>query len=113
VAVVAAGISFTKTCLFLCYIVLQVPCNLIMVRVGISRWLALLLVGWGCVATCFALVHNVTTFFTLRLLLGMFESGEWTAAAGVRVAALCGVRELGWECQDCQLVHAAAAAGNV
>jgi MFS family permease len=62
--------------LLLLLLVLQVPCNLMMVRVGIRRWLALLLVGWGCVASCFALIHNAATFFTLRLLLGVFESGE-------------------------------------
>lgn len=52
-----------------------------MVRVGIRRWLALLLVGWGCVASCFALVHNAASFFALRLLLGVFESGacSWVA----------------------------------
>jgi MFS family permease len=59
-----------------------------MVRVGISRWLALLLVGWGCVATCFALVHNKATFFALRLLLGMFESGELPTAAAEEAAAV-------------------------
>lgn len=64
---------------FVTFCIFQVPCNLMMVRVGIRRWLALLLVGWGCVASCFALVHNAASFFALRLLLGVFESGALPA----------------------------------
>jgi MFS family permease len=52
-----------------------VPSNLIMIRVGVRRWLSLLLLCWGVVASCGCLIHNVPSFFTLRLLLGVFEAG--------------------------------------
>lgn len=57
----------------------QVPSNFVMLRVGVRVWLAFLLVAWGVVASCFALIHNVTSFFVLRLLLGLFEAGATPA----------------------------------
>lgn len=54
---------------------LQVPANLVMLRVGVSRWLAVLIAGWGTVASCFALVRGKPSFYLLRLLLGVFEAG--------------------------------------
>lgn len=53
----------------------QIPSNLVVSRVGVRRWLGFLLLGWGTVASCMSLIHNVTSFFILRLLLGTFESG--------------------------------------
>eukprot|EP00878_Enallax_costatus_P009688 GHUV01010120.1.p1 GENE.GHUV01010120.1~~GHUV01010120.1.p1 ORF type:complete len:437 (+),score=77.59 GHUV01010120.1:96-1406(+) len=50
-----------------------------MVRVGVRRWLSVLLVGWGVAASCFALIYNAPTFFTLRLVLGVFEAGALPA----------------------------------
>lgn len=54
---------------------LQIPSNLVVARVGARRWLAVLLLGWGTVAACMSLIHNVASFFALRVLLGLFEAG--------------------------------------
>jgi sugar phosphate permease len=43
--------------------------------VGVRRWLAFLLLGWGTVAACMSLIDTVGIFFALRVLLGMFEAG--------------------------------------
>lgn len=64
---------------FLTFCLFQVPSNLVMVRVGVRRWLPALIMGWGVVASCCALIHNATSFFVLRLLLGAFESGATPA----------------------------------
>ena len=64
---------------------LQVPSNIILLRVGWPRWLGFLVFGWGCVATCAALMTNLASFYVLRLLLGVFEAGAapaiWYAIA--------------------------------
>lgn len=54
---------------------LQVPSNLVMVWVGVRRWLSFLLLGWGIVASCLCFIHDVPSFFALRVLLGVFEAG--------------------------------------
>jgi len=53
----------------------QVPSNLIMLHIGVRRWLALLTLGWGCIASFSSMIHNITSFYILRLLLGVFEAG--------------------------------------
>lgn len=50
-----------------------------MLRVGVRPWLSLLLIGWGVTASVFSLIHNRTTFYALRLLLGVFEAGALPA----------------------------------
>eukprot|EP00775_Hariotina_reticulata_P008854 gene8854-9033_t len=64
---------------FVTFCVFQVPSNLVMVRVGVSRWLSFLIFSWGIVASCFSLIRNKAGFFTLRLLLGAFEAGTLPA----------------------------------
>lgn len=47
-----------------------VPFGLLAPHVGARRMLAALLVAWGAVAACMALVRGPGTFYLLRLLLG-------------------------------------------
>jgi ACS family tartrate transporter-like MFS transporter len=57
------------------YFLLEVPSNLILERVGARRWIARIMITWGMVLACFALVQGPITFFTLRFLLGLAEAG--------------------------------------
>jgi ACS family tartrate transporter-like MFS transporter len=60
---------------FLSYSVFQVPANLILHRVGARRWIFILLLGWGAVATACALIRGAYSFYLLRFLLGIAEAG--------------------------------------
>ena len=64
-----AGIFFVGYCL------LQVPSNLLLLRVGARRWLSGLMIGWGVIATSMMFVRGPRSFFALRFLLGMVEAG--------------------------------------
>ncbi len=57
------------------YFLLEVPSNLILERVGARKWIARILVSWGIVSGCFALVEGPISFFSLRFLLGLAEAG--------------------------------------
>jgi ACS family tartrate transporter-like MFS transporter len=65
----AAGIFF------LGYLLLAVPSNYMLVRVGAPRWVALLMVVWGIVGCGMAFVHGPVAYIVLRFLLGAAESG--------------------------------------
>jgi ACS family tartrate transporter-like MFS transporter len=65
----AAGIFF------LGYLLLAVPSNHMLVRVGAPRWVALLMVVWGVVGCGMAFVHGPVAYIVLRFLLGAAESG--------------------------------------
>ena len=58
-------------CSFKSVQIFQIPSQLIAERVGIPRWLAILLILWGTVATSFAgLTRSHVHLYILRFLLG-------------------------------------------
>lgn len=66
---VAAGIFF------LGYFLFEVPSNVILVRLGARRWIAIIMVLWGALSFATAFVHTPTQYLVLRFLLGVAESG--------------------------------------
>ena len=63
------GIFFVSYCLF------EVPSNLALERFGARRWIARIMVSWGVVSGCMALVAGPTGFVLIRFLLGAAEAG--------------------------------------
>ena len=64
-----AGVFFAGYALF------EIPSNLILARVGARRWIARIMVSWGLISTCMMFVHDTTSFYLLRFLLGVAEAG--------------------------------------
>ena len=64
-----AGLFFVSYCLF------AVPCNVMMVRVGARRWLSVVMLAWGVLASLTSLVQNQWSFYGVRFLLGIAEAG--------------------------------------
>jgi D-galactonate transporter len=60
---------------FLGYFLFEVPSNLILHKVGARVWICRLLVTWGIISGCTALVRTPWQFYTIRCLLGVAESG--------------------------------------
>jgi MFS transporter, ACS family, tartrate transporter len=60
---------------FVGYVVLEIPSNLILVRVGARKWIARIMITWGIVSACMALVVGVKSFYLVRFLLGVAEAG--------------------------------------
>jgi len=65
----AAGLFFVT------YAFLEVPSNLIMIKVGARRWMARIMFTWGIIATGTAFVTGAHSFYVMRLLLGAAEAG--------------------------------------
>jgi MFS transporter, ACS family, tartrate transporter len=57
------------------YFFFQLPSNLILARVGARRWIAVIMVAWGVISCCLALVTTAQSFYVLRFLLGVAEAG--------------------------------------
>ena len=64
---------------FLSYTLLEVPSNLIMVRVGVRRWIARIMLTWGVFSTAMVFVDGPFRFYLLRFLLGAAEAGFFPA----------------------------------
>src|SRR5689334_24558223 len=65
----AAGLFFAG------YVVFQIPSNLLLARIGGRVWIPLLMLGWGLASLCNAWVTGPSSFYLVRLLLGIGESG--------------------------------------
>ena len=57
------------------YFFFEVPSNLILMKVGARVWITRVMVTWGLVSVAFAFVSGPTSFYVLRLLLGIAEAG--------------------------------------
>jgi D-galactonate transporter len=60
---------------FLGYFLFEVPSNVILHKLGARVWICRVLITWGIISGCTALVHSPWEFYTARLLLGIAESG--------------------------------------
>jgi MFS transporter, ACS family, tartrate transporter len=65
----AAGMFFAG------YFFFQVPSNLILEKVGVRRWISLLMAAWGIVSCLMILIRGPISFSVLRFLLGAAEAG--------------------------------------
>ncbi|GBF98121.1 hypothetical protein Rsub_10868 [Raphidocelis subcapitata] len=61
--------------LFVGYAAAMVPANAALPLLGAPRWLAVLCVAWGAVATAGAAVNSAAAFLAVRTLLGVTEAG--------------------------------------
>ncbi len=57
------------------YMVLQVPSNLLLHRLGARWWLGAILIAWGLIAAATAFVRGAAGFYALRFALGLAEAG--------------------------------------
>jgi MFS transporter, ACS family, tartrate transporter len=57
------------------YVILEVPSNIILEKVGARLWIARIMVTWGLIAAATALAWNATSFIVIRFVLGLAEAG--------------------------------------
>ena len=60
---------------FIGYFFFEVPCNMMLQKIGAKRWLGPIMIVWGIVSACTMLVRTEFQFYAVRFLLGMVESG--------------------------------------
>ena len=60
---------------FFGYVVLEVPSNLVLNRVGARLWITRIMVTWGLISAAMIFAQGELSFYVLRLLLGAAEAG--------------------------------------
>ena len=60
---------------FIGYLLFEVPSNILLKRFGARAWIARIMISWGIISACMALVTGETSFYVLRFLLGFAEAG--------------------------------------
>lgn len=64
-----AGLFFASYCLFTAF------GNMLMLKLGATRWLSSLMIAWGVISACMSMVQGPVSFYILRFFLGVAESG--------------------------------------
>ncbi|MBP2303403.1 MFS transporter [Azospirillum picis] len=70
-----AAYGFGAGIFFLGYVLLEVPSNLLLARIGARRTLSRIMLLWGLASAAMVFVRNEQAFYILRFLLGVFEAG--------------------------------------
>ncbi len=65
---------------FISYSLCGFPSNLILHKIGAKIWISFLMVGWGLASMATMFVTGSTSFYLLRLLLGVLEAGFFPGA---------------------------------
>lgn len=60
---------------FIAYVVLEIPSNIVMKKVGARIWLARIAISWGIVTIITGFVQNTAQLYIARIMLGIAEAG--------------------------------------
>ncbi len=60
---------------FIGYFFFQLPSNLILEKVGVRRWISLLMILWGVISCLMIFIRGPISFYAMRFLLGAAEAG--------------------------------------
>ena len=71
----ASAFGFGAGVFFLAYFLFEVPSNLFLERVGARKWIARIMFTWALVSGGTAFIGGETSFFVVRVLLGIAEAG--------------------------------------
>ena len=67
--------GFAAGVFFLGYMLLEVPSNLLLEKIGARKTIGRIMVLWGITSASMLFVHDAKSFYFLRFLLGAFEAG--------------------------------------
>ncbi|CEJ61846.1 Putative Permease of the major facilitator superfamily [Penicillium brasilianum] len=62
---------------YVCYVVFDLPSNLIMTRLSPHVWMSRIVISVGLIGTCMVAMKAAWSFYLLRVLLGIVEAGLW------------------------------------
>jgi ACS family tartrate transporter-like MFS transporter len=71
----ATAFGFGAGIFFLAYFLFEVPSNLFLEKVGARTWIARIMFTWGVCSGAMAFVGGESSFYVVRVLLGIAEAG--------------------------------------
>ncbi|KAL8704438.1 MAG: hypothetical protein Q9201_002396 [Fulgogasparrea decipioides] len=66
---------------YVCYVIFDLPSNLIMTRLSPRVWMSRIVIAVGVIGSCMAAMKAAWSFYLLRLLLGIVIAGMWPGMA--------------------------------
>ncbi|KAF7723576.1 hypothetical protein EC973_001817 [Apophysomyces ossiformis] len=75
IGISASDYNWALSIFFIGYILFEVPSNLMLKKIGPSKWIPLVMIAWGTVMACMAAIHNTAGLLASRFFLGITEAG--------------------------------------
>ncbi|KAL8992574.1 MAG: hypothetical protein Q9169_006996 [Polycauliona sp. 2 TL-2023] len=66
---------------YVCYVIFDLPSNLIMTRLSPRVWMSRIVIAVGIIGSCMTAMKAAWSFYLLRLLLGIVIAGMWPGMA--------------------------------
>ncbi|KAL8847490.1 MAG: hypothetical protein Q9221_007483 [Calogaya cf. arnoldii] len=66
---------------YVCYVIFDLPSNLVMTRLSPRVWMSRIVIAVGIIGSCMAAMKAAWSFYLLRLLLGVVIAGMWPGMA--------------------------------
>ena len=66
---------------YVCYVIFDLPSNLIMTRLSPRIWMSRIVIAVGIIGSCMAAMKAAWSLYLLRLLLGIVIAGMWPGMA--------------------------------
>lgn len=60
---------------FVGYFIFGIPSNMMVAKIGASKWISGIMIVWGAISVAMALVKDEQTFYLMRFFLGVAEAG--------------------------------------
>ncbi|KAH7056027.1 major facilitator superfamily domain-containing protein [Macrophomina phaseolina] len=73
----AKEVSTGLALFYVCYVIFDLPSNLVMSKLSPHLWMSRIVIGVGIIGACMAAVKAEWSFYLLRLLLGIVIAGMW------------------------------------
>ncbi|KAK9764553.1 hypothetical protein K7432_007852 [Basidiobolus ranarum] len=67
--------SWSLSIFFIGYVIFEVPSNIILKKIGPSRWIPIVMITWAIIMMCIAAVRNASGLIASRFFLGVAEAG--------------------------------------
>jgi len=68
-----AAYAFGAGIFSIAYASIEIPSNIMLRKVGARLWLSRIMITWGIVSACMMFVNGATSFYIVRVLLGVAE----------------------------------------
>ncbi|KAI1213067.1 MFS general substrate transporter [Annulohypoxylon truncatum] len=67
--------NYGQTIFLACFLAAELPSGLISKKLGADRWIPTIMVGWSVTAMSQAFIHNRSSFYAIKALLGLLMGG--------------------------------------
>ncbi|KAF9205705.1 hypothetical protein BGZ49_003681 [Haplosporangium sp. Z 27] len=71
----ASQYNWALSIFFIGYVIFEIPSNILLKKIGPSKWITIVMIAWGVIMMAMAAVKNATGLLIARFFLGLTESG--------------------------------------